>query len=191
MIFLNKIIFVSSLQSVQKLLYNYNNFKLENCIYNDRIAISHHEIEGNNIVRMWKTKSLFNIWYDDFTNSHSEFVAAIDYRINDDHVKIEYLNINDDESNSNKETRLDINESNELTKSLLDFMKNKAKEENKKKVIIDVHQNLRLYEKYYKKHGFIATNRVCKDNRYWIETEFIVDDDYAKNDCFEPSDISH
>ena len=96
MIFLNKVIFVPNLFYLCKLLQNHNNFKLDNCIYGDRIAVKHY-IQGEyNIIRMWKTKTLFDYLYDDFTTN--KFVAALDYKVADDHIKIEFLNINDDEN---------------------------------------------------------------------------------------------
>ena len=58
---------------------------------------------------------------------------------------------------------------------MIDFIKNKAVEENKTKIIIDVHSNLRLYNKYYINEGFKVTNRKCPDNKYWLETEIILE----------------
>jgi hypothetical protein len=123
---------------------------------------------------MWRTKSLFNFWYDDFTNSQGRFVAAIDYTINDDNIKIEYLNINDGEDYPNKLCKLDSVEASILTSALIDFMKIKAKEENKQKLIIDVHRSLRIYEKYYRELGFIITDRKARYNSHWIESELVI-----------------
>lgn len=142
--------------------------------YNDRIAINHRMQGEYNIIRIWHTKSLFDYWYDDF--STNKFIGAVDYKINDDHIKIDYLDVNDDESCAKiKDIKLNKEESNKMTKSLIDFIKNKAKEENKQKIIIDVHSNLRLYDKYYKNEGFKVTDRKCSDNPYWVETEIILE----------------
>lgn len=140
-------------------------------IYNDKIAINHYRQGYNNIIRMWKTKVLFNYWYDDFRSDN--FIGALDYKINNDHIKIEFLNIADEESYPYNQ--LNSIDSDKLTKALIDFTINKAKEENKQKIIIDVHSNLRLYDKYYKYNNFKVTNRKCVDNPYWIETELVIE----------------
>ena len=85
------------------------------------------------------------------------------------------MNINDDENYNINDLFLNSEESSKLTKSLVDFIKNKAVEENKTKIIIDVHSNLLLYDKYYKNNGFKVTNRKCSDNKYWVETEIILE----------------
>ena len=173
MIFFNKVVFVPNLINLCRLLQNHSNYTLDHCIYNDRIAVKHN-IQGDyNVVRMWRTKSLFDYFYDGFTVNR--FIAALDYKINDDHIKIEFLNINDDENYNINDLFLNSEESSKLTKSLVDFIKNKAVEENKTKIIIDVHSNLRLYDKYYKNNGFKVTNRKCSDNKYWVETEIILE----------------
>jgi hypothetical protein len=62
----------------------------------------------------------------------------------------------------------------ELMNSLIAFVKLVAKKENKKKIIIDVHQNLRIFMKYYWHQGFENTDRKCIDNPYWIESELVL-----------------
>ena len=69
---------------------------------------------------------------------------------------------------------LDQYESEDLITSLINFIKIMAKKENKDKIIIDVHENLRLYEKYYYYNGFDITNRKCITNPYWFEAEIIL-----------------
>jgi hypothetical protein len=49
-----------------------------------------------------------------------------------------------------------------------------AKEECKDKIILDVHENLRIFFKYYYYIGFKTTNKKCTDNPFWVETELIV-----------------
>ena len=61
--------------------------------------------------------------------------------------------------------------SKEMNKELIEYMRKTAQRENKKKVIIDVHQNLRIYNKYYKDEGFELTDRRAKDNPFWKEVE--------------------
>jgi hypothetical protein len=141
-------------------------------MYGSRFAIK-HSIQGDhtNEVRIWKTNSLFDLWYDDFSSRN--FVAALDYEVKEDHIKIEYMSINDEENNrgTGVEATVDSIQSIQINRALLDFVKNIAKEEHKPKVVVDVHHNLRIFNRYYKKDGFQVTPRQCSDNPYWIETE--------------------
>ena len=59
--------------------------------------------------------------------------------------------------------------------SMIQFITGVAKQEQKKKIKLDVHENLRLYKQRFEEHGFVLTDRRCKDNRSWIETEKTVD----------------
>lgn len=191
MLFYNKTILLSNLRCLNGILNNYeatlsnhtnNNFFTK--IYSDKIAIKHYNYEKINSIRIWKTKSLFNYLF--YKLSGGKFIGGIDYIINNDNIKIDYLFINDNEYKNicNKNIPNDIldeSEAFEIKKSLINYIKFLAKKENKNKIIIDVHQNLRLYEKYYNNEGFIITNRKCLDNPYWIETEFILDPDNSKN----------
>jgi hypothetical protein len=178
MLIFNKIVLLSSLKELNYVLNNKNinalndkNINASTCIYDTRIAIKHSIDNKFNIVRIWKTNSLFDYWFDEF--STNKFIGAIDYTINNDHIKIEYLNVNDYDSNMNSNKLTDY-EAIELTNSLINFMKILAGKENKNKIIIDVHSNLHLYEKYYKDEGFVVTTRKSTDNSNWIECELIL-----------------
>ena len=162
----NKVKLVPNLNILFNLLNNdYSDEYTCNFIYGERIAIKHYTQNNQNVVRIWKTNSLFDYFYSDHLSPYSTFIGAIDYTINDDHVKIDFLCINDDENKNNYEMLI-------LKKSLINFIKNLANEKNKSKIIVDVHKNLRLYKKYYSNEGFKQTNRKCTDNPYWIEAEF-------------------
>lgn len=62
-----------------------------------------------------------------------------------------------------------------LNHALIEYVKNFAKAEYKSKIIIDVHKNLRIFDKYYRPLGFTATERRCIDNGYWVEAELYID----------------
>ena len=124
-----------------------------------------------NIIRIWKTKSLFDYWYDDFNNCGRNFIGSFDYTIYDTYIKIDYLCINNSETKNMYDNPLDKYDTEDLIKSLINFIKIIAKKENKNKIIIDVHQSLRLYEKYYHYNGFDITTRKCIDNSFWVEAE--------------------
>lgn len=170
MILYNKTILLPDLKALNELLLNNEDVSLQSCkcIYQNRIAIKHNYENDMNSIRIWKTKSLFDYWFDDFNTSSNNFIAALDFTVNETFVKINYLNICDNIQN------LDEYESEDLVKSLINFIKNIAKNENKNKVIVDVHENFKIYEKYYYYEGFESTNRRCHDNPFWIETEFIL-----------------
>ena len=136
-----------------------------NYIYGDRIACKHYCRKEMNIIQIWKTKSLFDYWYDSYSGRN--FIATIDYTIHDTFVKINHIGIND-------YANLDFFDPEEVIKNMLNFVKIVATKENKEKIIIDVHENLRIFLKYYYYIGFRATERKCSDNPFWIETELIL-----------------
>jgi len=169
---IDKTLLFSSLANIRNyLINNITNTTSDSCynIYTDKIAINLSSRDNYHSIRLWKTKVLFNCWYNVF--ECKQFVGALDYKIDDDCIKIEYLNLNDGEGSLSYDFILNKNDSNLLKKSFLEYTKNLAIKENKKKVIIDVHGNLRIFDKYYKNEGFVATTRRCKDNRFWIEAE--------------------
>ena len=164
MIFYDKLTILQDLDGLYKLLQNNEIPKLNNCIYIDRIFIKHYidnDNDGLNIIRIWKTKALFDYFYDDFQNTQN-FIASIDYLLTNNNIKIQYLNINEDYKY------------NFIEKSLISFIKKIGKENNKKKVIVNIHN--KLFNKYYIDEGFIITERQCSENPYLVECEFILDD---------------
>lgn len=169
--FHNKQILVANLQIACEMLQNrIVNVKMPFCIYGNRVAIKHYKHRDTDVIRLWKTKSLFDIWYDDFISGI--FVAGIDYCVNTDHVKIEYMNIHDDFCTLKNDNKLNKQESNLVNHSLLEYMKQIAKENNKNKIIVDVHHNLKIFDQYYKNEGFVSTLRTAADNPNWVEAEF-------------------
>lgn len=98
----------------------------------------------------------------------------MDYFINEETVNIDYINVNDEENLSYGKEKLSRSESKELVQSMVQYVKNIANKENKSKILLDVHYNLRIYNRDFKDIGFELTNRKCKDNPYWIETELIL-----------------
>jgi F0F1-type ATP synthase gamma subunit len=85
--------------------------------------------------------------------------------------KIDRIYINDGSNLGLYNRLLDEQDAEDLMKGLVEFVKNVAKVENKNKIILDVHSNLRIYLKYYYYLGFKTTARKCIDNPYWIECE--------------------
>ena len=145
------ILLVAGVSELCELLQN-PSLELSRCIYSDRIAIKHSMIGNTNVVRMWKTQSFFDMWYDDFESA--KFVAAIDYEVKPDYLKIEYMNINDGFDSMLDTATVNSTESRQLNTALIMWIKTIAKEEKKPKVIIDVHQNTKIFDKYYHCEGF-------------------------------------
>jgi hypothetical protein len=174
MLLYNNTILLSDLHSLYELLNNNGNESLYTCkcIYEDRIAIKHYTHKKLNIIQIWKTKSVFDYWYDPYNSRN--FIACIDYTIYDTYIKIVHVGINDNTRNNMYNSTLDECDAEELIKNLVNFLKIVATKENKEKIILDVHENLRLYLKYYYYIGFKTTERKCVDNPFWIETELIL-----------------
>lgn len=98
--------------------------------------------------------------------ANSEFIGGIDL-INDCNdkncTKIEfiYAGNNSAEGFENKET-LD---------ALMSYAIREAKKNNSTMLKIDVHGNLKRYEKYIKNYGFELNGKKCDDNPFWLEAE--------------------
>lgn len=159
-----KVILISNLDTLYRLLNNHDYELSKFTIYGNKIIVKYSNIDELQIVRIWKTKSLLNYNCEDFNNNN--FIASLDYTINEYNVRINYLNINED---------LDSLDILRLNKALIYYVKNIAKENNKNKIKTDVHFNLKLYDKYYKNEGFKLTDHRSFENPHWIETELIID----------------
>lgn len=178
---INKTIIVSCLKHVNFFLQN-KPFSTPLCIYADRIAIQERTLNIGCIrdtneqkelksIRIWKTKSLFDWWIND--QSTGDFFGALDYVIEDEYIKCEYISIKDvrERGYYNSKGILTDEEIDELFNSFITYLKIKAQKENKPKIVVDVHRNLRIYGKFYEKEGFLMTERVSGDNPFYLEAE--------------------
>lgn len=170
------ILFTSTLQQVLHFLQK-KPFYTPRCLYADRFVIKEKKWTESSTIRIWKSKSLLDWWYND--SSSDTFIGGLNYRMHEDHVKCEYMNIKDVREPSYGESPSLLTEAEiaALSHSFVEHLKKISREENKPKIIIDVHQNLRIYEKYYKKEGFHITERQSIDNPFWIEAELPVPPD--------------
>lgn len=134
-------------------------------------------------MRIWKTKSLFDWWFDE--QSNRTFIGALDYVIKDDHIKCEYFSIKDKRELGYGFYVSDIDltheEIDELSKSFISHLKIVAQKENKAKIIVDVHNNLRFFEKHYEKEGFRITERKSSSsyNPFYVEAELLLNENYC------------
>jgi len=143
--------------------------------YSEKCAFSHNYDNNKYMIRIWKTNSIFDYWYDGFRTTN--FVASLYYEKHEDAIKIASLFLNYStypSFNVNKKQILDDDELAEIKTLLIEYIKNIAKLENKKKIFVDVHYRLKYYKLYYEKEGFVITNRRCLDNSYWIEAELLL-----------------
>jgi hypothetical protein len=144
-------------------------------IYSKQIAISHvHDVSNQYSIRIWKTNVLCSTWYNDAYSSLSQFIAALDYTIDEDHIKIEFLSVNDEEYQyflTNDVPALNIIDSILLKQHLIEYVKSVAKEKKKPFVFVDIHHNLYRFNKDYARSGFKVTKRKCTKNKYWLEAE--------------------
>lgn len=157
-------------------IYNYSSFSsLINSLKNNNfVSDENNEIffigKKNNILRFWKSKKEMDI---------DNIIGCLDYYIEDDYcIKIDYMSIRDKfdsnhilNYNTNNYSILEDNDAIELKKAMIQYLEIIAKENNIKKIIIDVHNNLNYYNHYYKDLGFILTNKRCFDNPFWFQTE--------------------
>ena len=171
----NNTILLSNLEILNDLL---NNKKIDdtylcNCkyIYEDKIIIKHWIKNKVNSIRIWRENTLFGIWYNNLGYEGKNLIAALDYIIDDNYILIDYLAISDNETSYMYNYSLDQFEAEDLISSLINFVKIIAKKENKNKIIMNIHENLRYYTKYYYYNDFEITNRKYKYNPFFIEIE--------------------
>lgn len=176
MILYNTTILLPNLRALNDVLVNNENPNLYtcNCIYEERIAIQHHIIRDMDIIQIWRTKSLFDYWFNNFNYSSKNFIACLSYTIHKTYIKIEHLGVNDKGNIGLYNNPLDEDDAEDLIRDLVNFLKILGKKENKLKIILDVHENFRLYEKYFYYIGFKVTDRKSIYNPFWIETEIIL-----------------
>jgi len=154
-------------------------------VYSNKLMV-HHTVDNNintftpfqrgadsilHRYRICKTKLLFDYAGNDYTPLNN-YVAALDYSVNPDNIKIEYINVDNCENNNYNDFYFDEKQTFELKKSLIAYVKNLAKEENKNKVIVDVHHNLNTYNLLYSTEGFKVTTRNSIHGPHWIEIEY-------------------
>ena len=169
----------SKFSSLYKALDSFRNNTINNSIYNpyefcsNNIVIQKYKLNDMNVVRVWKSNYVLSYRLEDF--KYSNFIGGIDYRVNkdNDNIKIEYLSINDIEYAKlmNCTDNLSAQMTRLVRKSFIKFTENIAKENNITKIVIDVHENLKRFDKEFLPEGFINTKRKCADNSYWVEAE--------------------
>lgn len=176
-------------QNKTTILYNFNNllellnnkeiinkrdiFECNN-IYGSRIAIKHCNSLNIHSIRIWRTKCLLDIWYNDFNKYGREFIGALDYIIYDNYIKINYIGFVNKEKQYMYNNVLEESDVEDLVNAFSYYLKILGIKEKKEKIILDVHENLKYFNEYFYYNGFNITNRKCNDNPYWLEAELIL-----------------
>jgi hypothetical protein len=165
--FFKRKILLSSFADIHNLL-KYNIKKTN--YFSNKIAIKHEIIKNINIINIWNIIPKYNYWHEKITSKN--FIININYTIGKEQIKIESFTINDKTYCQYSENKNFLSEdnSNEIKKSIIIFIENIAKANNKNKIIIDVHDGLEIYNKYYKE-CFQLTNRRSLTSRFWLEAE--------------------
>jgi len=157
-----------------KITYNYaDKYLLRKTINNNYINI-----------HSWKSKCLYNMYFDDYSNDNKIF--TLDLKIIKDIIKIKHLSINNDyydktldnyRHNNIKKylNKLTDEETQQIKTFIFDYIMSYSKENNIKKIVIDIHSNLERYNHELKDEGFVPNYEIkCYSNPYWIKAEKII-----------------
>ena len=129
-------------------------------LYRNKIIIAECELDGMHIIRSWKNKNYFNI--DDDMRSN-EFVGALDYTFIKDQFKIEYISVKDHDVMGSLEIDPKYVHAKSYNALMIAIAERKASALHMDSMIMDTHQSLRLYERYYK-DAFELTGKKSSDH---------------------------
>jgi len=151
----------------------------ERCFFGfDANLVLQHEIRDQyHSIRVWSTNAWFCFWADEL--SVSNFIGAMDFTILTDHIRIDYLCVNDSETVKMFEMykpRKPLSRVNakHLVESFVCFVENFARKNSLHAIRKDVHQNLVFYKEYLRSNGFELTGIRCPDNPYWVRSELVL-----------------
>ena len=173
---LNRTIFFPNINKLCNFLSDKNHvYQDYNFLYNKKIALMHYNIKNYSIINIWKAHSFFNFWYTDYMESDkTDHIASFSYHLNNDSVKIDYMNINNnynDKQSTCGELSSNLHFSAEINQSIMLYFKEYALKNNKYLIKANVHKNLRTYYKYYHHQGFELTDKICMNNQFLIKIE--------------------
>jgi len=162
-----KTFFVSNLKD---LISKSNKKWLPYSIFNEKIAIKfiEDELNGINILKIWKTNTIFDYGYENF--SFENFIIFLCYKKTYNSIKIESLTINEPNLKILNELN-ELNKINNVIEFIINFLKKIAINININKIIIEVHKDLKIYKKIYKNIGFVLTNILSYDNPDYKQAE--------------------
>ena len=155
--------------------YNTVNDIVTNTIYNPILPFYHNKLivgkysysflnKNMNIIRIWKNPAIFGI--DCLSVGGEKMIGAMDYSLTKTNLKVEFLYVRDGDSIGHTP---DHSKSCEQVRLLISIAEKKAQELGFENITMDTHQNLNIYNRYYKDEGFIMTGRPATDHRAWLE----------------------
>jgi hypothetical protein len=161
-------------------IYEYDSFlSLIVSLQNNNLSSDINNEKDNDKFFIGKSNNILRFWKSEKEMKSDNIIGCLDYTIDDYSIKIEYMSIRDkfdinyisSYTNTDNYIILDDNDAIKLKNAIINYLESIAKENNIKKIIIDVHNNLNYYNHYYKDLGFILTNKRCFDNSFWFQTE--------------------
>ena len=133
--------------------------------------LPHMDHGSIHVVRVWKNNNYFSIDRNSF--ERRKYIGALDYSVNENRFKIEFLHVFDSDNGSLNADPKYVN-AKEYIKSMISIAERKTIESKHDRIIMDTHNSLRLFNRYYKNEGFVMTNNVSTDHRAWVETQKIL-----------------
>jgi hypothetical protein len=123
------------------------------------------------VVRVWKNENYFSIDKNPLEKRKS--IGALDYSVNENRFKIEFLHVFDNDDSGLDADPKYVNAT-EYIKAMISIAERKTHESKHDRIIMDTHQSLRLFHRYYKDEEFVLTNNVSSDHGAWVETQKIL-----------------
>jgi hypothetical protein len=133
----------------------------------------HHDemLPPLHVLRVWKNDNYFRIDRNPLESRKS--IGALEYSVNKRRFKIEFLHVFDGNKGSLNADPKYVH-AREYIKAMISIAERKAIESKHDRIIMDTHNSLRLFDRYYKNEGFVLTNKVSTDHRAWVETQKIL-----------------
>lgn len=140
-------------------------------IFGKHYILKHYIRNSNNcgIIRIWKTNINSNLYIDNMDKENC--IASLDYFIGIDAIEIMYFLVKNIELSRliDDKAYFGCDETSMFIHSLIVYIGNIANEKKIKKIIINIHPNLIMYNTYFKREGFILTNNRGRINKYTME----------------------
>ncbi len=165
-----------NLTTITKTLTNYYPNYLSG--FNDKFIlnfnINHKKNNQEYFIQCWKSKTFSNFYFDNYEHNINS-IYNLEFKIKNNNIKIERLRINNDYYFNNYyynncyewTTKIINNDEYKMVKtSIFDYLINLGKENNYKKIIINVHPNLERFNYELKDEEFIIENK-CLDNPFY------------------------
>ena len=138
--------------------------------------INYKKNKNENFIQCWKSKTFSNFYFDKYEHNKNS-IYNLEFKTDNNNIKIERLRINNDYYFNNYyynncyewKNKIITNDEYKMVKtSIFDYLINLGKENNYKKIIINVHPNLERFNYELKDEGFIIENKLS-DNYFFKE----------------------